>query len=82
MRSSWMSMVERLLLLGSENAIADDLWRADRYRKDPGYVYSPEERRAYEDFVAANPGETMPAIKPWSFPAFTGAASKPRRLGG
>jgi hypothetical protein len=68
----------------SHDAELGQFWSPREYqRTDKEWrVYSPEERRAYEDFVAANPGKTMPAIKPWSFPAFTGVAARPRRIGG
>lgn len=73
---------------GTGNSIFDEMddlmgdWSWREGQTDPGRVYTPEERDAYVAFTAANPGKTMPAVKPWSFPAYTGAASRPRRIGG
>lgn len=61
-----------------DDLMADWSWRDGGI--DPGHIYTAEEIKAYEAFVAANPTKIAPAVKPWSFPAYVGPAA-PARFG-
>lgn len=67
-----------------DRLMGDWSWREHEHRRTDSRwrVYSAEERAAYEEFVAANPGKTMPALHPWSCAAYAGAPSRPNRIGG
>lgn len=60
--------------------MSDWSWRDSQI--DRSYAYTAAEIEAYVAFSAAHPGETMPAVRPWSLPAYVGPRAVPTRIGG
>lgn len=55
-------------------------WSWCDQRPDPGYVYTEGERMRWHIWNAM--GFQMPAVRPWSFPAYRGPIARPPRIGG
>lgn len=61
-----------------DSLMSDWSWRDQR--PDPGYVYTEAER--FRWWIHSCTGFPMPAVRPWSFPAYRGPVARPPRIGG
>lgn len=60
-----------------DELMADWSWRGRQ--TDPGYVYTPAECERWR--IHNLMGFQMPALRPWSFPAYRGPVAPPPRIG-
>lgn len=61
-----------------DSLMSDWSWRDQR--PDPGYIYTWQEIVRWDMHHVR--GLRMPAVRPWSFPAYRGTPTRPPRIGG